>query len=374
MNLTYRSNFIKTVVSVFCIYIMLLIQSCSELTSVIPDEPNLKAGLNNTSAQQPDEYQFLDKKYKVPEGLYKWEAQLDKIIENNQLLMKNGLKLVNYKYVRDIASIYDLETVKRELNAGNSFFVVYSDDSIASFTIGEDEAVSKNYMKFLNYLLPTTDSEIASATYKEETTSAADLVYIFEKNDMGIVGLTWEYKGKPLNTTCLVSKRKGVVFDKILFCIPFEIKQYTEVTGISAKSHLKSVPPDGPISHADNYNYRGTNASGNVVFWEYDITATLFGQRIAGVKYATSPSVSYHAYGMDSSDSWSWLYGTWDCKAEARVLDFQDGPGGYMRYAYAWSYKHNGTVNISWNGSSYNVTGGGTSGGGEDFISVNELN
>ncbi len=219
MNLSIKANFTKLLVSIFFICSIFPIQSYAESVSEILDELNLKAGLDSTSTQQQDEFNFLDRTYKLPAGLTKWEAQLVKTIENNQLLMRNGLELVDYKYVRNVENVSDLETVKRELNDDRSFFVVHNDDS---YTIGENEVVSKNYMKFLDYLLPTSDSAVTAALYENDASSLANSVYIFEKKDMGIVGLTWQYKGETLHTTCLVSENKGVVFDKILFAILFE--------------------------------------------------------------------------------------------------------------------------------------------------------
>jgi hypothetical protein len=368
----------KTIISSTLVGIMLLIQSCSESSLYLQNEPDSQTELVTKQTLTPDEYTFINKKYKVPAGMTKWEAQLDKMIENNQLLMKNGLKLVNYKYVRDVISVYDLETVKHELNRNNSFFVVYSNDGITDFTIGKSETVSKNYMKFLDYILPTSDSAITATIYKKETSSLAKIVYLFEKNDMGIVGLTWEYKGETLNTTCLVSKSKGVVFDKILLCIPFDVKQYTKIeSNTSPKNQLKLIsppPPDGPVQCVHGYSDYRTNSSGSVMFWQYEITVTLHGQRREGVKYVTSPSVFYWSKPLDDTDPAHYIYGTWDCKAQANIVAFQDGPGGFVRYAYAWSYKHNGLVSISWNGIGYNVTGGGTSGGGIEQISVSDLN
>jgi hypothetical protein len=122
---------------------------CTEFASENLEEKNLKTITDSTQAKQLNEFKFLNKKYQIPTGLTKWQAQLDKMIENNHLLMKNNLKLLSYTPVRDVVSVADLELVKHELNADNNFFVVLNDDSITNFTIGENEIVSKNYMKFL---------------------------------------------------------------------------------------------------------------------------------------------------------------------------------------------------------------------------------
>ncbi|MBK5261678.1 MAG: hypothetical protein JJE17_03770 [Peptostreptococcaceae bacterium] len=300
---------------------------------------------------------------------------MDKMIENNQLLMRNGLKLVSYQYIRNVLSVSNLETVKCELNNDRSFFVVHG-NSIATFTIEQNEAISKNYMKFLNYLLPTSDSAIAASLNKNNV-SSVNSVYIFEKSDMGIVGLTWQYKGETLNTTCLVSKREGLVFDKILSCIPFEIKNHIEVeSSTSPQSRLKSTtqtpPPDGPISATHNYNNQEVTMTGTVL-WMYNITVILHGQLINGVKVATSPELSYNTTGLGLENPAHYLYGTWDCKADVQILEFEQGPKGNLLYAYAWTYICNGVVNLSWNGTGFVFVGGGVTGGGIRSISVYEL-
>lgn len=218
MNLSIKTNYIKSFIPIIVICVVFVIQSCSESLSEILDEPNLEAGLSSSSIEPLNEYRFLAKTYKLPAGLTKWEAQLDKAIENNQqFYMRSGLELISYNYIRNVVSISDLETVKRDLNENRSFFVVLDEDNYTNFTLGENEAVSKNYMKYLNYLLPTSDSALAE--------NNDNSVYIFEKSDMGIVNLTWQYKDETLNTTCLVSDRKGVIFDKILFGVYYKVKQ-----------------------------------------------------------------------------------------------------------------------------------------------------
>jgi hypothetical protein len=373
MKFIYSLN-VKKIVLFICTII--IIHGCSEFASENLEEKNLKAIIDSTQVKQLNEFKFLNKKYQIPAGLTKWQAQLDKTIENNHLLMKNNLKLLSYTFVRNVVSVADLELVKHELNADNNFFVVLNDDSITNFTIGENEIVSKNYMKFLDLLLLTSDSIISAAHNNKY--SSDESVYIFEKNDMGIVALNWQYKGEILNTSCLVSKRKGLLFDKILTCIPFEI-QFEEKSIVSNQNNLKSSstpppPPDGAMGSSKNYNNkRIVHNSINKILWHYDITATLHGQCVDGRKVAISPEGRAYAYGLDSDDIWHLIFGTWDCKADIRTLDFKQGPEGYYLYAYYWAYKHNGVFTFEWNGTSYVTHGGGTSGGGTDCITADEL-
>lgn len=373
MKFIYSLN-VKQIVFLICT--IFVFYGCTEFTSENLEEKNLKAITDSTQVKQLNEFKFLNKKYQIPTGLTKWQAQLDKMIENNHLLMKNNLKLLSYTFVRDVVSVADLELVKHELNADNNFFVVLNDDSITNFTIGENEIVSKNYMKFLNLLLPTSDSIISAAHNNKY--SSDESVYIFEKNDMGIVALNWQYKGEILNTTCLVSKRKGVLFDKILTCIPFEI-QFEDKYIVSNQNNLKSSstpppPPDGAMISSKNYNHKKIVSNTiNEILWYYDITATLHGQCINGRKVATYPETEHYAKGMDQDNFWHWIFGTYDCKADIQIVDFKHGPEGYLLYKYYWGYKHNGTFTLQWNGTGFVTTAGGTSGGGTDCITANDL-
>jgi hypothetical protein len=226
----------------------------------------------------------------------------------------------------------------------------------------------------LDLLLPTSDSIISAAHNNKY--SSDESVYIFEKNDMEIVALNWQYKGEILNTTCLVSKRKGLLFDKILTCIPFEI-QFEDKSIVSNQNNLKSSstpPPDGAMISSKNYNHKKIVSNTiNEILWYYDITATLHGQCINGRKVATHPETEHYAEGMDQDNFWHWIFGTYDCKADIQIVDFEHGPEGYLLYKYYWGYKHNGTFTLQWNGTGFVTTGGGTSGGGTDCITADDL-
>lgn len=75
------------------------------------------------------EFKFINKKFKKPENLAIWEAQLDKVIEYNFLTMHSGLKLISYEFVQEIVSIEDLETIKKRLVKNNSYFIIYNESS-----------------------------------------------------------------------------------------------------------------------------------------------------------------------------------------------------------------------------------------------------
>lgn len=114
---------------------------------------------SQSSALQTSEFKYLNKTYEIPKGLYAWEAQLNKVIENESFTMPSELKLISYKYIRDIDSKNDLESIKTELKNKTSFFIVYKDNSNL-FTIGQNEQFAANYGSIIDYMIPTSESQL----------------------------------------------------------------------------------------------------------------------------------------------------------------------------------------------------------------------
>jgi hypothetical protein len=51
-----------------------------------------------------------------------------------------------------------------------------------------------------------------------------------------------------------------------------------------------------------------------------------------------------------------------------------EGVNGYVDVVWVWSYKSGGSITIGWNGSGFTITGGGVSGGGEEYVNSYYLN
>ncbi|MBN2881732.1 hypothetical protein JXM83_06810 [Candidatus Woesearchaeota archaeon] len=342
--------------------------SCSE---PIFEYPNLQDDqnayeFNDSIKKKPTEFCFYDKKYKVQEGVSIWESQLNKTIEKDSIMMRDGLKLNHYEYIREIVSIEDLESVKTQLIEDNTLFICY-DASNKHFTISENEELATNYQLFINMLLPTSVDILQTRKIENEKKALSDIAYIFEKNDLCLVKLEWEYKGRLLHTQCVVSKKKGVIYDKFLFFIHSlttnsEVKENVKRTeNLYLKSgNLDSIRQslNGPILYEWINEDAWYNVYGNVLY-EYSIKVRVFGQLIDGVKHILDKSINHH------SDA---LWPLYSCSTVAATKDYSTGADGHLTFMWAVAYGTGVGVSIGWNGTGFEFSGGGHGEGGEELV------
>lgn len=352
----------------------IFIQSC---TSLITDEDTLKDidSVNkneiefrslNDAELQANEFRFINQKYQTPESIPIWKAQLDKIIENNSLIKQSELEMIEYQYVRKIDSQDELRKIKSEMIENNTFFPVYENNS-GKFMIIEQGMSKYDYNLLLDMIMPDTEYAKNSMPVKSDGSPLSDAVYFFEKNDLSIVNLEWKYKGKKLNTICLVSEKKGIVFDNFLYFIHFVSgKSKTETNVSKAIPRLKSTNAEdgnGELRYTfqkwdESYNFYGIRV------WYYNIECSVTGSWVGGLKSITDKSMhafSDHAFGFD-------------CKAQIQSISFETGTNGHLDFAWAWTWGYGFNVGISWNGSGFTISGGGTQDTGEEYIGANELN
>lgn len=307
-------SFSKLSVSILIVSSALLIQSCSNLDTENLSEQSLQSTLPQNSV-----FRVYDKTYNTPKGLQIWEAQLNKIIELDSNMVRNGLKLIRYEYVRKIASTTDLETVKAELKKDNSLFIVYKDNS-SHFSISENKEFAKSYSNLIDSLLPTSAGILEAIRSKGDASLLAKAAYTFKKNDLGVVNLVWEYNGKTLNTQCLVSTEKGIVFDKFLFSIHTTVNKTT-----STKSNFSKAPQDwvSPNWVSVEKVFRDETIIYDYFGYEMlrvGIQAAIYGGKYNGICYVTqAPSVSNWANSI--SDYYK-------CASFCRILSFSPTIGG----------------------------------------------
>lgn len=352
-------NIIKLFVSVLIISSALLIQSCSN-----SDTENLSDQISQSTVPQNSVFRVYDKTYKTPEGLQIWEAQLNKAIEMDSNMVRNGLKLIRYEYVRQIASTTDLETVKTELKKDNSSFITYENNS-SHFSIRENKKFSKNYSNLIDSLLPTSACILETIRAKGDTSLLAKVAYEFKKKDMGVVNLVWEYKGKTLNTQCLVSNEKGIIYDKFLFAIHTTVCKIT-----STQSNFSKAPQDYPtpdwisVEKVYEEEYRVYDYFGYEIN-RVGIRGAIYGGKYNGICYVTqAPGVSSWAYSVYPD--------VYNCASFCRLLSFSPTVGGadegHLQFDYAIITGHN--VSITFQGD-YPIFEGGEHLYGDIFVTGN---
>lgn len=334
------SSFIKLFVSIVIVSSALLIQSCSNSESENLSDQSLQSTVPQNSV-----FRVYDKTYNTPKGLQIWEAQLNKTIEMDSNMVRDGLKLIRYEYVRQIASTTDLETVKTELKKDNSLFIVYKDNS-AHFSISENKEYAAKYSNLIDSLLPTSAGILEAIRAKGDTSLLAKAAYAFKKKDIGVVNLVWEYKGKTLNTRCLVSNEKGIVYDKFLFSIRATVSQITSVPSTSFKAPQ--------IEHRDNDPVSKNWRRGWIVYTVYGyeaakcwVEANIYGIWGDGIGHATGFSTNQYT----SSITNEFYFSVFIVPTDFARYERDTNNCGHLTVAYGIIGGYSNDVNVIWNGN-----------------------
>ena len=359
------SSFIKRFVSIVIVSSALLIQSCSN--SEIENWSNQNS---QSTVTQNSVFKVYDKTYNTPNGLQIWEAQLNKAIEMDSNMVCNGLKLIRYEHVRQIASITDFESVKTELKNDNSLLIVHKDNS-SRFSISENRKYAAKYSNLVDSLLPTSAGVLKAIRSKGDSSLLAKAAYKFKKNDLSVVNLVWQYNGKTQNTQCLVSNEKGIVYDKFLFFICTMVTKTTRNQSNAPKKASLYMAGDGPVSknfHVEKsaYNFRGDEL---FLCW---VDANLIGERRNGVNFVTICNANRH------SDNGVW-YSVWKCAAIIGVVSYAPGssgtnPSGHAGFMWGTTYREGFDVTVGFAGSGISYTGNGTEDGGIVYLNANDMN
>lgn len=280
----------------------------------------------------------------------------------DSIMMRDGLKLIRYEYIRGIASLEDLESVKTELGEDNSFFILYNARN-DHFTIGKNEELATNYRRLLDMVLPTSEEMLQASPIKNNRLSSSDVVYIFEKNDISLINLVWEYKGEILNTRCVVSKKNGIIFDKFLYFIHSLNEKTIQMQEFSSMRVILSDTVR-PISYTSGRHNEAYNMY-NIKVFEYGVTCNVYGEWVNGVKYMRDKSLyaySDHVIG-------------WSAEAEVQEIHFSTGPDGYLNYIWAGTGGTGFNCSVSLNGyGGFSFEGSGFQEGGIEYVGTDELN
>ncbi|HLP06357.1 MAG TPA: hypothetical protein VK152_13110 [Paludibacter sp.] len=308
------------------------------------------------------EFKVLDKVYEAPRGASIWKAQLNKIIENDSLLTKDELELLNFDYVGKINNIQELEKIKLDIANYTTILPVYENNG---FTMN-DYSGKKEYIKeLLDVIIPLTNEDRANIHKKYSNSLTANVIYDFEQNDLGVVNIEWKYKGANIITKCLVSEKKGIVYDNFLYfiCASSPLTTYSQKLPIR-KVRFKSnseipIPVSWTMSPmtAEAHNYFGMRV------WYYEINCKVTGTQIGASK-------SIDDYSMSAVHDA--LIG-FSCVADIRSKSFVEGNSGHLDYAYAYSHGTAVSLSLSWNGTGFTISGGGEGSTGEDHVGTDDL-
>ena len=166
-------------------------------------------------SQNKETYEVCGKTYKRTPDLVKWREQLDKIIENSCQERNNNFKLIDYTFYKEIERIKDLDEIKNEM-CNDGFILIGELGKTKRIDIC---TIKSDFTAFINRLLPTSIDDKLQVSALPDNNLSAKAMYIFENNDFNIVKLNWEYNGEAVTTVCLVSNKRGIIYDNFLYFI-----------------------------------------------------------------------------------------------------------------------------------------------------------
>ena len=213
----------------------------------------------------------------------------------------------------------------------------------------------------LTELIPTSKNMMLNKGDKTLSTGQ----YLFEVGDASSVELEWIYKGEILKTIAIVSDKKGVVYDNLLFFILFHTNEVRTEEIVNTTPRLKSgyEKPDGLYDFKFREKQELTSLAGKIVV-EWDLTCTI-PLSLSNGKYTV---LGY------TSTKYCWADFFNSCAADIQKKGELMGVNGYVDFAWAVSYKFMGSVTIGWNGTGFTFSGGGTQLGGEIYANSQYFN
>jgi len=363
MKYKYKLSKSLTAILTICLFFILL--SCDNSLDGSSYEQKSQLELKTSESSANNEYSFLNKKFVNDEGIPNWEAQIKKIIENDNLFNAGGLEITGYKFIEEIKNVNQLRLIKSEIVIDHKLIPML-DKASESYKIVKKDFSEEEYAFFLNQILPESSASESSVNENSNNSLIAKMACPFNKNSMGLVNIEWKYNGENLNTICIVSD-KGIIFDEFIHFLVFSVKSEdcTENKIVRKTPRLKASTAEVTNKSVSKYFYisdRDYNFAGSII-WEYEITIG-----ISGIQDGTTKDVKskyLHASG-------SGLF-PYSCSAQAQSKNFVTGSRGYLDAAWAFNHRLGLAVTISWNGSGFTFSGGGTSESGEEYITASEM-
>ncbi|MDR1090596.1 MAG: hypothetical protein LBL79_05925 [Prevotella sp.] len=282
-----------------------------------------------------------------------WQKQIDYALNGlgAEKFALQDLQLVHYKVIDDMD--VKVKSWASEKVSEDSFVPVYNDSlDINRFELLPVSEVNNHDVNGVK--------EMYSDVKKQITCNFLD------SYDLKIVELTWNYQGKPIISKCLVNDT-CVIYDDILSnirCITIEEAGEPDIVNIPRLKSNSESSPDGPVSYNfSSPTYITTNWLGTTCA-EAWCSISVSGNSSNNIKSISTYVESAHY----------WADGGYTATAQITVTSFTPGAGGHCRYQYAVATGSSGSVTVSWNGSSYSISGGGHGQSGGAYIDSSSLN
>lgn len=264
-----------------------------------------------------------------------WQEQVKCARKETLAKSSNGITLIGFTYrgkIRNQEQILELhkllfaDTVDVVVNTGGNY-------AVASVKSVRDMCRNINYDPF-KHLELQLDTMITLG--------------------VDVIDLEWSYKGRTVYSTAIASNEKGgILYDHIGNKIVTSKRQPRKKKTVSNKDLLKTKSEEGDSNRevitemSDNGGY---NLWGKLV-WEYYIFCrSVFDSE--GILCDRFTHTRKHAEGG------------WSCDAKIQSIGGEVNVSKYHEFAWAYAYGENITVSISWDGSGFTNTSGGSASSG----------
>lgn len=163
-----------------------------------------------------NEYRIFDKTFIKEKDKFLWECQLNGIKEmSDSILQPSDIKLTGYTFNKEINNAQEFENIQIEM----THMPILVKNSMDIYYVMEPDSAS--FLEFriaLKFLMPATEGEYLLVNYMLPYDGFKS-TYQFKSRDLSEITLHWLVKGKKIDTKCLVSKEKGIIYDNFLYFI-----------------------------------------------------------------------------------------------------------------------------------------------------------
>lgn len=174
--------------------------------------------------------------------------------------------------------------------------------------------------------------------------------------------LTWLYKGVTYKSKAIVDRVEGIVFDNIAsYALDYFSKKPRQVN--HSRGRLLSIPTFGVLDKLDSLSSIVTDSTYKYVY-EYSAMAdevvlttgkTAWWYNIQAISIFNKDNilVSGRCYSNSGSEI------GWNCQALAKTISGEENVSPFHEFAWAWAFGNtNTTINISFAGNGFSITGG----------------
>lgn len=194
---------------------------------------------------------------------------------------------------------------------------------------------------------------------KEFITNVSDMI---EVGKTEVLELTWLYKGVIYKSKAIVDNNEGIVFDNIAsYALDYSSKKPRRVS--HSRGRVPSTRSLDSLGMLDSLDSIGSDSTHIFTFELSDMadeielttgkTAWWYSIRVQSI-FDNNGILTYRRCNATSDAALGWA-----CQAEAETISGDLFSSPYHEFAWVWAYgNHNTTINISFAGNGFSVTGG----------------